>query len=77
MRDSDFHDPFEIMQRGFLPSSRIRDAARANAAEFWSASGATPAPRRRSPPHSGYARPTANSTRCARTRNGPPAASNG
>jgi hypothetical protein len=37
MRDSDFYDPFEIIQRGFLPSSRLRDAARANAAEFWSA----------------------------------------
>jgi hypothetical protein len=37
MRDSDFYDPFEIMQRGFLPSARIRDAARANAAEFWNA----------------------------------------
>jgi hypothetical protein len=37
MRDADFYDPFEIMQRGFLPSARLRDAARANAAEFWNA----------------------------------------
>jgi hypothetical protein len=37
MKDADFFDPFEIMQRGFLPSTRIRDAARANATDFWSA----------------------------------------
>jgi hypothetical protein len=35
MKASEFFDPFEFVQRGFVPPPAWRDVARKNAADFW------------------------------------------